>query len=410
MHATAFFADRVKNTPVWVLTFAIFSLIYGFFGDPTPATFNVITLIWGGFFVFSLPWQNLSKLPSLSRNALFIAGVVSVGLFYPLIIGTLSGHDPFLILRDISAYLFIFIGFLFLYYFKENQSEATKVIVSGLLVIAFGMALRRLGIIPYGVERASVFEDPFALSVVPEILFGSVFLTSFAILNFLSFEKTLSKQILVFIILTLCALPLLAVMNMSVMRASLAMTFIGIFFSLLILILNRPLAGFSLIVLMAAVITTFIKPITTMFQLFWLKTVMMGTNNRLLEIETVLNAVLTDPFSFLFGKGWGAVLNNPAVGGEQVLYTHSLLSSSLLKGGFVLMSIVGIYIIWLFTGIFTKLFREKRAFPMALYLAIIPTFLINTLIYGGYKTIGFGLVLALAMGMVSCYGQYSRQT
>ncbi len=401
--------NELKKKPFWVIAFIGFSIVYGFFGDPTPSTVNLVTIAWISLLLLSFSWQNLFKLHHISNFNIASFTAFLVGLIGPLIVGALSGHDVILMSRDIVSYLFIFIGFLYVSTFCLNRNKATKVFLVGLLIIAFGMALRRLGFIPYGVERASIFEDPFALSVVPEILFGSIFLTSFAILSFLKTDKSVFTLIITSAFLLLMAIPLLAVMNMSVMRAGIGVVSVSALISVFILTINRPLAGISLSLLLGAVVLVFLKPLNAIFQIFWLKTIMIGTNNRFLEAQTVLHDVLNNPLTFLFGKGWGAVINNPAVGGEQVLYTHSLLSSSLLKGGLLLATLVLMYLLWLLTGIFRQLFREKSPLDTALYLAIIMTLLVNILIYGGYKTIGFGMVIALAMGMASCYGQCSRQ-
>ena len=409
MHSTRNIHKIFRDTPFWICAFTLFCLTYGFLGDPTPTTINFISIFWIGFLVLSFSWQNLPNIKSFSAFKIAAISVFTFGLIAPLIVGALSGHDFILMSRDILSYLFVFIGFLYILTFNEKRTQTIKVFLGGLLIIALAMALRRLGLMPYGLDRASVFEDPFALSVVPEILFGAIFLISFAILNFLKTDKSVFNQTATFIGLILMASPLLAVMHMSVMRAGIGMVFIATLISLSILLLNRPYVAMFLSAIFAGGVMVLLKPLNAVFQLFWLKTVMIGTNNRLLEIKVVLQDVLSNPVSFVLGKGWGTVINNPAVGGEQVLYTHSLLSSSLLKGGFLMTILISVYLLWLFTGIFKQLFKEKRPLYISLYLAISMTLLVNILIYGGYKTIGFGVVIALAMGMVSCYGQYSRQ-
>lgn len=380
-----------------------FALVYGVLADPTPSIIDAVSVVSAILLLASFSFVFLKKtvLTSGQKSGfIFFTGC----FLYPLMNGIFSGHDPFLILRDFIPYLFLFIGFFFLPYFWTDSQRTIKVMVFGFIFIAMAFSFRRLGLIPYGMERDSVFQDPLALAVVPEILFASVFLVSFAVLNALS-RESLQHKLLLSCLSFLFLIPLLSVMNISVMRASLAMIILTALFSLFIVFLNRPLAGLGLLVFISSLVIAFLKPLGTISQLFWLKTVMVGGNNRYLEFKTVLDQLLSDPFALLFGKGWGATIINPAVDYTDVLYTHSLFSSSLLKGGFVLLGGLIVYLLWLLTGIFKLLMKEKDPLQMALCVAIILTLLVNIFIYAGYKTIGFGLVLALAMGMVSCYGQ-----
>jgi hypothetical protein len=118
------------------------------------------------------------------------------------------------------------------------------------------------------------------------------------------------------------------------------------------------------------------------------KTELVGFNSRVQEWAAVID-VLTGRWTyFLFGEGWGGRLENPAVGGLSVNYTHSLISSLLLKtgvlGGFIILS-----------GVLKPLVQAADAVRgrFLLFSALLSPFLISTFLYASYKSLGFGLIL-----------------
>ncbi len=57
------------------------------------------------------------------------------------------------------------------------------------------------------------------------------------------------------------------------------------------------------------------------------KTELVGVNMRWQEAAAVFDRLGDNFWAILFGRGWGATVASPAVGGMTVNFTHSLLTS-----------------------------------------------------------------------------------
>ena len=79
----------------------------------------------------------------------------------------------------------------------------------------------------------------------------------------------------------------------------------------------------------------------------WNKTRLHGGNMRLAEWRAVLDVIGNNLPSTLFGTGWGGTFSSPAVAEIRVNFTHSLLSSLLLKTGLVGFGFTVFYLGWI---------------------------------------------------------------
>jgi hypothetical protein len=116
----------------------------------------------------------------------------------------------------------------------------------------------------------------------------------------------------------------------------------------------------------------------------------VGLNMRVQEAAAVVEAVESSPGSVLFGKGWGATLASPAVGGVVVNYTHNLLTAIWLKMGLAGLILAGLYIAGLALGLLPLLWTNP-----VLAMALAVPLVIDTLLYASYKSLDFGLILLL---------------
>lgn len=116
----------------------------------------------------------------------------------------------------------------------------------------------------------------------------------------------------------------------------------------------------------------------------------VGLNRRSDEMIAVWTAISANPGSLLFGLGWGGSFPSPAVGGWQVNFTHSLLTSALLKGG-----LVGLTLTLAYIGALAVQCAALARRSAGLALAIAAPVAIATLLYASYKSLDFGLVLTL---------------
>ena len=111
---------------------------------------------------------------------------------------------------------------------------------------------------------------------------------------------------------------------------------------------------------------------------------------RLEEAQAVWLSVADSPLTLLFGQGWGATLESPAVGGIRVNYTHSILSGMLLKTGLAGLFLTVAYL----AAIAVRLGRLAGSRPL-LAGALAGPLLINIFFYASYKSLDFGLILLL---------------
>lgn len=120
------------------------------------------------------------------------------------------------------------------------------------------------------------------------------------------------------------------------------------------------------------------------------KTRQVGTNARTAEWGAVLAAIGRDPITLAIGDGWGALLNNPAVGGLAVSYTHNLVAYMLLKAGLVGVLVTVGYLSW-WSAPMSRLAATAPGLAIA---AGVP--LANGLVaHTSFKFLTFGLLLCL---------------
>lgn len=122
-----------------------------------------------------------------------------------------------------------------------------------------------------------------------------------------------------------------------------------------------------------------------------LKSQVVGSNQRIAELSTVAAALQYDWTAWLFGQGWGALLDNPAVGGKTVSYTHNLMGYMLLKTGLLGSLAVGLYLTVLLAGPLLSLYAHRPA----VLLVLAPCLVSGLLLHTGFKLLSFGVILWL---------------
>ena len=124
------------------------------------------------------------------------------------------------------------------------------------------------------------------------------------------------------------------------------------------------------------------------------------------EVITVWSLIVEngDAFTVLLGKGIGGTWLSPAVGVE-VRYAHSLLAYSILKTGIIGLGVFIFFMVYMIIN-GSRWFITLRSQPdvLAVFMSTWPTLFVNIFLESGYKTFGFGVILAI---FFSC-GIYSR--
>ncbi len=113
-------------------------------------------------------------------------------------------------------------------------------------------------------------------------------------------------------------------------------------------------------------------------------------NMRWAEASAVIHEISASLPTMIFGKGWGATIASPAVGGVTVNFTHCLLTTYWLKTG-----LVGLFLALLYLfHIGVLLMRLLKVNPV-MAVALGGPLAIDVLLYASFKSLDFGLVLLL---------------
>ena len=190
----------------------------------------------------------------------------------------------------------------------------------------------------------------------------------------------------------LCVLPIV----ITAQRASMAAIVVYAFLALGVLWLRAPWRMSVVAVVMGTVIImTFGGSIAEAYATFSTKSDLVGANMRFEEWAAVWGEISAHPLTLLFGQGWGASFSSPAVADINVNYTHSLLSSMLLKLGLTGFVLCGAYICGLLYALM-RIFRSNEIIVMA----IVAPILIDVFLYAAFKSLDFGLLLTLIPVMI----------
>lgn len=337
--------------------------VYALFGVPTPDHPGTVEIAVALLGILSLP------LPRADARA-GITGLLILGfLGVPMVSGVVAGHDFLMMARDIAAATF---WILPVFYARAlGDARFQKTVVFSVAVIGVCFSIR--AIIAAGGIGAP--PDTLYLANSPEVLASA--------LLFLAAGFTVSRAAAVSRLGAIGGffIPALAIIG-QMQRAGVAAMIAGFVFFAGRFALSGRLRFFVVLAVTggaALVLWPFLAPLGAGLME---KNILVGWNNRGREWMAVMES-LRDPGTILFGHGWGAVLENPAVADIPVNYTHSLISCLLFKSG-----IAGV-VLWA-----TILIRAigRAGTPGARVVAFALPVLIGIFLYGSYKSLGFGLV------------------
>jgi hypothetical protein len=363
-----------------IISFSLAILIYGMFGSPTPDDFRfteILILLLLGIAV---------RVSYVQRfHFLFLGYGVSV----PMIVGIIAGCSLNDIIRDIIPFLFLFLPL----YFGWIGNSRPILVLSIVTCVGFIFSIRTI------ISYQSILFTPslwgqgapvdlLYLANSPEVLWAALISIGYG--AFLMINK--NKMIKGLGIIALSFIPLVA-MALMTQRAGIGAVCVYSIILSASLIYLRPKIGLIFLCGMVG-FGFFLWPvIEILFQILWQKTELVGLNSRAQEWQAVFNILSQNWMALLFGIGWGGHLENPAVGGISVNYTHSLISSLLLKTG-----VVGSIIILFgcFTPVAKAVCESMKGVSMREYIilgAVIFPFIISVFLYASYKSLGFGLIL-----------------
>lgn len=381
-------AAEGKSIPVFALLLFAAIMLYGLFGSPTPDHPGVLEAMIGGLLVLSIGAAGLSRSSDLSMARSPYLKALQVffltGLVLPAITGVYFGNDRMLILRDLLAFAFLGLP-LFLSERFVYQDRAQKILAALLVFAGIAFCFRTL------MPAFNVWipqDELLYLSNSPLALFAAVFLAG-------CFWKAMialpGKKAALKVIGTLAGLAILTGgMLLDVQRATVGAVFISLFILGVGDFIRAPKKTLLPLIIGAILFIILLPLLGEALYAMARKTADVGMNARVQEAQAVYNALAAQPITLFTGKGWGAVFASPAVGGLEVNYTHSLLTTMALKGGMIMFILVGLVVL---TGLHQILliFQRDRVRGLALFWPlIIPAFL-----YASHKSLDFGFILLM---------------
>lgn len=375
-------------------------IVYAIFGSATPDNPGLVELIvamsllvssFYGIFSLIRDIRNSSLSPvKISALILFV-----YGFLFSLPVSVIIGNDIDKIIRDIIAFLFLLMPLFFtdLIYGSERHKKILIFVVclSGLIFSLRCLVIENVVDFDFNILK-SASDELLYLANSPFVLFSAVALAGYGLCvlaeNGYSFRAV---SIAVFLI----ALSLFPLMSMAsvLQRAG-----IGYFvFSYLILsfyyIYKCPARILPFLCCFSVLIFMLIVPYASqLYDVFYAKTSSVGSNNRINEAIAVIDEINNSGYSgVLFGLGWGGEFNSPAVGEVKVNFTHSLLTSMLLKTGVIGMFLCIAYLLCIADNF---LYQAKK--NTVLFFAVAGPILIGVFLYANYKSTDFGIMLLLA--------------
>lgn len=384
--------------------FIVALLVYALFSAPTPDNIGIAEILVLAGLLTGIGVSGVMQAAGLSTEGdiprwRFPARLLLLfGLSVPLVIGLAQGHAFAMILRDIIPFLFLLLP-LFLSPAFTDRAPLAKLFpyilcLMGLIFVIRVMASFAINVGAWHVLMGFV-PDPGSLVNAPTVLFAALLLTGTGGL-WLTESRTI-PQVLLSLGCFLLALILLAGMAGVGQRAHIGAWALTVAVWIGMLAVKRPLSLWRVgLVLVLAGIALWPFAADILAGLAQ-KTAVVGLNNRAEEARAVRESFRDRPLALFFGQGWGASIISPAVGPYPVNYTHSILTTYLLKTGLCGLALVFAYLGMLAAGIW----RIFRIYPVA-GLAVAAPFLIDITLYASFKTLDFGLLLALIVLWTRC--------
>lgn len=355
-------------------------LLYGAAGSPTPDYPSIVEAVIAALLILSLSPATLSGIMRgrLPHGRVFFLPLLLFGLSVPLALSFVNGAQAAQTLRDLAAFLFLCLP-VFLY-----PAERAGAFLHLCMALALLFALRVLGqaygVLPPAAELHYLANSPLVL-MSAIIGFGAAFQHAYA--------RRLSWRSAAYALVS-CAC--LAAMAVDMQRACIGAVISSLALFAVVGFIRAPER--MVLPLAAAALAVWLgwEAMAAAWHGIAAKTALVGVNMRLEELAAVRERLDGPWWTLWFGAGWGARFDSPAVGGVTVGFTHSLLTSMLLKSGLTGMALT-------LAALAACAAALVRALPQAFIICValawaiaIPVFL-----YGSYKSLDFGLVLILAL-------------
>ncbi len=371
--------------------------VYALRGSPTPDSPGWPEMLTGFLLLVAVGFSGAKSAVRLSfstREGLWLSCgkiLLFYGLSVSLLMAGIGGHGAGQVLRDILPFLFFLLPVFMVGHFQTRPGHVPYFLFA-VIILGFVFALRSLlAFYPFSLLSAgfpAVSQELFYFANAPTVLFAALFLLG------MSGEKIVNatrlKSIMpAMVVFALALVPLLA-MAASTQRATLGGVVLYMGVLTLVALWKRPTKSVRLVLVMLLVVWACLPVLLEIMEILGRKNSLVGSNMRTQEALAVWDAVSDNPGHLLFGLGWGGSFHSPAVGGLSVNFTHSLLTSMLLKTGLVGLFLTCTYIFGLLS-LLSKLLLKRPVLALALAAPV----LIDMFLYASFKSLDFGLILLL---------------
>lgn len=369
--------------------------VYAMLGSPTPDNPGVAELVVALGLVLAV------GIPAASGAVRFDSALplwesagrllLLFGLSMPLLTGMVRGHDPGLMLRDLAPFMFMLLP-VFLVGLFRARPDYFHYALGGILVLGLAFSLRATADhVQFALSFLQMLPEAREMTYLanmPTVLFAALFLAGAGAQRFVTGRRF--KDSGVGMALLALALIVFVPLVLTAQRASLG--YAALYAALLaaLWLWKYPYRTAFLLAILLALLVPVYGILADIAGAMIHKTALVGFNMRLEELAAVWAAISESPMGLIFGTGWGGTFDSPAVGGVRVNFTHSLLSSALLKTGLAGLAFVVVYL----AGLAMILWRNLHVHPV-LVLALAGPVAIDVFLYASFKSLDFGLVLLL---------------
>jgi hypothetical protein len=381
------FLQKTDMASVRMGCFVLALAFYAFCGSPTPDDPGIVEIAVGALLVMACGFAGVCQAAIFEKSAPAWQSAAQALLFFglsvPLVAGFAHGHSAVSILRDIIPFLFMLLP-LFLMPLLVRRPNFFRYALAATVFLGVVFALRSLGG-AFGIGSVaaySYFEN------MPTVLFASLFLMGAGAVYFL--RRFTLKSFLVFVLALMLASPGLLAMAITAQRASLGYFVFYVLVLFGLSLYRRPYRSIFLLIPATALMILFLGAFQNLAEVLMEKSTLVGFNMRWEEMAAAWREISGNPLGAVFGAGWGASFESPAVAAMRINYTHSLLTSAVLKTGLAGLTLVILYLLGLGRGLAGFISRNP-----VLALALAGPLLIDVLLYASFKSLDFGLILLL---------------
>ncbi len=384
-----YWGSLLKDIPF--ICFFVSIVLYALWGSPTPDKPGVIEalialclfLSIGGVSGVNRIFHSLHSQSTMMQYAVFFLAFMAL---IPLIVSLFSPYSLTAIIRDVLGLVLISLP-VFLASFFLRQNQRGHYFLYLLMALALIFSIRVL--FPYYSLFVQNDTELLYLANSPIVLFFLLYLPMVAFKEFYN-NLTLKQLLMTLLLLFVSSLMIVAVVQ-DAQRAPIFLLCLSALGLSILALIRSPRRSLYCTVFLAVPIAVCVWPYAhNVLGDLIAKTLHVGGNMRFEEITAIWQIVSDDPWSALFGLGWGSSYASPAVGNLYVTYSHSLLSYMFLKSGFLGLVVTLVYVFFIL-----KMIWSIGRTDLILAQALLGAFIIPVFLYASHKSFDFGLLLTL---------------